>query len=336
MPTVGAEGEQPLLERILAGEVGLGQGAIDPDHRRGVVPVVRRDRPAAQQRHAEGLEVARPCVPELGERLVLHPLRLRPPLDAEVAVDAPLLEWDEGDPAGPFDPGECLHRLAHRLVEARGHLVLRIARLRQGDLEGQHLLRLEPEVGAREHQERAQQQTGRGEEHHGERHLARHQEATEAPGPPARTDRAAALAQRVLDARGPRLERRHQGERDGHHRRGGGQEGEHPPVEADPGRHRQGGRRQLGEGDQAEPTEGEAEQCGRAHQHHRFGEELGGDLARAGPQGRPYRHLPPPAFGPQQRSWRRWRRRPGAPARCRRRATAAPGAPARPPPPGAA
>ena len=162
-----------------------------------------------------------------------------------------------------------------RDVERRAPFRLRVPAGGKVHLKGQHVLGAQAKIHGREPLEAAQQQSGAGQEHEGERDLGDHEHLPEAGLPAAAARAAARLAQHAFEIRARVLQRRRQTERESGHERDDETESEDGSASARAGgdagdRFGRGGEQQARDGLRA----GEADDAAGERQQQAFDDEL--------------------------------------------------------------
>ena len=174
----GAEtGPDPLPDRILSGEIRAREAVVhDRDARRGVV-VREAEITTPEKRHPHGVKVSRAHHPEGRGQLLGRWRRRSGQLDAEAVTAA--AQWQRRRGRNRLDTGNG-RDVRQQFVVERDLFQVRIARVRQPESGGDHVLRIESRRRVEQPVEVAQQQPRGDEQHHADRRLRDHEARADA------------------------------------------------------------------------------------------------------------------------------------------------------------
>ena len=162
------------------GECAPGERAVDDRDAIGAVAIARVERAAGDDRDFQRREVSVSDDPVIGRGLAAG-FRRRCTVDDVARAAVVGAERQHVDEAGRVHAGHARHGLGGVLEEAPLRLLVLVAVFRQRDGQRQHAIGIEPRVDLLQLRERADEQSGRHEQHERQCHFANHQRRAETP-----------------------------------------------------------------------------------------------------------------------------------------------------------
>ena len=179
--------EHPAADRVAIGPEAARQSLVDDDRRRGRQGVALIEVPAANEGRAHGFEVAgRDKAAQAADGRLAWLWNIS--LGEEEAGLRVASEGNDGRRAGGGDARKLPNRLERPIQERARGVIGRVARVRQGDGSGDHVLHCEPRVHGEEIAKADPQQRGAHEQHERACHLRNDQRSPRHPnGAPSRS-----------------------------------------------------------------------------------------------------------------------------------------------------